>query len=131
MSATAFIKLVEERLGWEAPPGPAHLRYRAEVGKVNRRVAEDPFLYTWDNLHLAVALLAKEKKPRTPLGVFAHVQRALDLAMDRETDVEAEIRKAVAYETELGDPAGWVVRFARAVGGYRAEALQEWRESVR
>lgn len=131
MTPTEFCKLVEAHLGWEAPAGAPHQRYRAEASKVKKKIATNPDLYTWHNLQLAVALLRREKKPRSPVGVFSHVNRALDLSLDRDTDVEEQIRKVVAYETALGDPAGWAVRFARATGAYRAEALAEWREAAR
>lgn len=131
-NATQFVHLVENRLGWAPRAGMS--RWRAvsvEAGRVNSMVETDPTLYTWVNLALAVELLAKEKKPRTPLGVFAHVQRALDLAMDHEDDIEAEIREVMRFEVMRGDPQGWAVRFARADGGYRRLLLREWQESVR
>jgi hypothetical protein len=131
VNATEFCKLVENRLGWAPPAGAPYRQYRVEAAKVKRKIATDPDLYTWDNLKLAVALLAREKQPRTPMGVFAHVDRALDLALDKDHDVEHEIRQVVAYESALGDPAGWVTRFARATGQYREMALNEWKESVR
>lgn len=132
MNAVEFCAMVEGRLGWEMPQDrPRWLVLRQEAGKVLKRQAEDPTRYTWDNLVLAVNLLAREKKSRTPTGVFAHVDRALDLALDTETDVEAEIRQVVAYETKMGDPLGWAVRFARADGYYRRLLLIEWREGVR
>ena len=130
MTPTKFCEEVERRLGWEAPPGLPWKRYQAEARKVARKIATDPELYTPRNLELAIALLEREKKSRTPLGVLQHVHRAVNLAVDEEIDVEVEIRKVVAYETERGDPNGWVVRFARATGAYRAQALAEWREAV-
>lgn len=131
MNATEFCKLVEARLGWEAPAGSPRMRYRAEAAKVNRKIQTNPHLYTWDNLQLAVALLVREKKSRTPIGVFAHVERALTVATEQEVDVEEQIRAIVAYETSLGDPMGWVVRFSRAVGHYRVLAVEEWKAAVR
>lgn len=131
-SATQFVYLVENRLGWSPTVGGS--RWRAvsiEAGRVNAKVKTDPTLYTWANLALAVELLVKEKKPRSPLGVFAHVQRALDMAMDHEDDIEEEIREVMKFEVMRGDPQGWAVRFARADGGYRRMLLREWQESVR
>jgi hypothetical protein len=131
-NATQFVHLVESRLGWSPRVGTSHWRaVSIEAHRVKAKVETDPTLYTWENLALAVELLAKEKKPRTPLGVFAHVQRALDLAMDHEDDVEAEIREVMKFEVMRGDPQGWAVRFARADGGYRRMLLREWQESAR
>lgn len=133
MNATEFCELVEMRLGWEIPHRANRPRWKqvvTEAAKVNRKQAENPSLYTWTNLQLAVELLRREKKSRSPVGVFAHVQRALDLALDDESDLEYEIRKVVTYEEQRGDPDGWAVRFARATGPYRRRLLDEWRESV-
>ena len=130
-NATEFCKAVEARLGWLAPEGPAYQRYRIEVGKVNRKIATNPTLYTWRNLELAIELLSREKKSRNPMGVFAHVERAVELAVEPESDIETQIREAIRHETHRGDPAGWVTRLNRAMGHYRVEALREWRESVR
>lgn len=129
-NASEFCKLVENRLGW-APPANVrpYQRYMREANKVMTRVETNPALYTWENLALAVELLARERTARTPVGVFAHVERALEMRRDPEDDIETRIREVVAYETERGDPDGWVVRFARAEGPYRAEALDEWKQS--
>jgi hypothetical protein len=132
MNATEYCLVVENRLGWVPPQTkPIWAKYQAEAGKVKRKIATNPELYTWENLLLAVELLVRERQPRTPIGVFAHVERALDLALDKATDVEAEIQEIVAYESGLGDPAGWVVRFARAQGGYRQLLVDEWKQAVR
>lgn len=131
MNAVDFCKLVETSLGWEAPDAPLWKRYLVEAGKVNKKVATNPALYTWDNLILAVELLRRERKARSPLGVFSHVERALDLALDAEHDVEEQIRRVVTLEVSLGDPSGWAGRFSRATGHYRRLALDEWRSSVR
>lgn len=132
MNATEYCKLVENKLGWAPPRGVRGWElYRAEAAKVNRKIATNPSLYTWDNLLMAVALLVRERQSRTPIGVFSHVERALDLAMDKDDDIEEEIRKVIAYETERGDPNGWVTRLNRATGGWRRTALDEWRWGVR
>lgn len=132
MNATEFCQLVENRLGWEPPQGlPSWNRYRVAAAQVNTKVASNPSLFTWENLSLAVELLVREKQSRSPVGVFAHVDRALDLALDPEEDLDEEIRKVVAYETLLGDPAGWASRLTRAQGTFRREALTEWKEAVR
>lgn len=130
MNATQFCELVENRLGWQVK-GERWRGLMAEAGKVKRKIASNPSLYTWENLRLTVELLAKEKKPRTPVGVFAHVERALDLALDQEDDTETQIREVMKFETMRGDPQGWAVRFARADGPFREILLGEWRESAR
>jgi len=133
MNATEFCELVERRLGWEVPVrnGARWKGLVVEAHKVNQRRYMDIDLYTWENLQLAVELLAREKKSRSPMGVFSHVQRALDLALDVEPDIEEEIRVVMRYETQRGDPEGWVTRFARADGHHRKVLLDAWREAVR
>lgn len=135
MNAIEFVKIVEARLGWMPPSSHnvrmGHTRYVAEAAKVKRKAATKPDLYTWDNLLLAVELLVRERQPRTPVGVFAHVERALAMAVEVEDDLETAIRDATAYEVQRGDPDGWETRFARAVGHYRSLALAEWKESIK
>jgi hypothetical protein len=130
-NATEFCKAVEARLGWVAPNLPAYARYRVEAAKVKRKIETNPDLYTWRNLELAIELLSRERKSRNPMGVFAHVERAVEMAVEPEADIETQIREAIRYETPRGDPAGWVARLTRAVGHYRSQALREWQESVR
>lgn len=126
---TEFCRLVEHRLGWVPPAGPEWQRYRTMASRVAKKMDHDPELYTLRNLELAVELLVREKLPRSPLGVFAHVPRAVEQAVEPEGDVEAAIRAACAVEQGRGDPDGWVTRFARAVGPYRKRALVEWRDA--
>lgn len=129
-TATEFCQLVENKLGW-APPGhlPAFRRYQIEAAKVKRKIATNPGLFTWRNLELAVELLWRERQPRTPIGVFAHVERAVEKAVVSEEAVELQIREALKIEEHRGDPDGWVTRFARATGAFRREAFEEWRAS--
>lgn len=129
MTPTEFCVLVENRLGWRPPQGPQWRRYQAQARQVASLIALNPELYTERNLRLAVELLAREKKQRSPVWVLSHVERALDLALDPEHEVEHEIFKAVSHEVMAGDPDGWVVRFSRASGGFRKQLLDEWRSS--
>src|SRR4051812_23932896 len=98
MTPTEYCQLVEARLGWLPPEGVAFRRYQGEARKVTSKQKTNPSLFSFDNLRLAVELLAREKKTRTPIGVFAHVQRAIDLAPAKEPDVELEIREAMRVE---------------------------------
>lgn len=125
-TATDFAKLVENKLGWINPrPGPEFKRYQSIAKRVVDKMTEDRV--SFDDLELAVELLWRERKPRSPMGVFAHVERARAKSVDIETDVEVEIRHAMAVEEQAGDPEGWVIRFSRATGPYRREALNEWK----
>lgn len=129
-SATAFCKHVEARLGWlpEDRYAPAWQRYRGEASKVLRKIATNPELYTWRNLGLAVEYLAREKKTRSPVGVFSYVGVALEAAANPDPAVEEELRAALRLEMAKGDPKGWVERLNRAVGPFRMELLNQWRQ---
>lgn len=130
MRPAEFCELVERRLGWEAKP-PRWRSIVTEASKVSRRIEENPSLYTWENLRLTVELLAREKLSRSPLGVFAHVERAVELIVEPEDDTEEQIREVMRYESMVGDPHGWTVRFARADGHFRKVLLDQWRESTK
>lgn len=129
MSATQFVVMVENYLGWRPKgEGPTWKLERKAAAQVKRMIATNPELFTWDNLRIAIALLRREKRAATPLGVFFHVERALEVVADEESDLEMDIRDAMTIEAGRGDPDGWVERFSRAVGIYRGEALAEWQE---
>lgn len=132
MTPAGFCKHVENRLGWRpAPTRNPRYKYLAEGHKVTAKIADNPDLFTWPNLLAAVELLARERKPRSPSGVFGHVPRALDLLRDKEMDLNIDVREASRIEAERGDPDGWVEVFARAVGVYRVRALTEWKKTRR
>lgn len=122
-NARSYIRLVENRLGW-APFN--RFSPRSVVISVLKKQDTNPELYTWDNLRVAVELLAREHESRSPLGVFHHVERALKLAREDDSDLEKNIQRALQTERHRGDPDGWVVRFARTTGWYRTEAYKEW-----
>lgn len=126
MTPTAFCELVENRLGWQAPDDVPWRRYRVEAAKVKRKIAQAPDLYTWRNLQLAVEFCRRQQLERTPVGVMAYVQPALEAAAEEDTDLEKQIYMAVRVELAKGDPEGWVGRLTRAQGQYRAEAFREW-----
>lgn len=122
-----FIDAVENTLGWSsALRGPRWKVRKIEAGKVDKKRATNPALYTWPNLMLALELCRRERLPRTPTGVFAHVERALELRRAPEVDLEEAIREATAREVAAGDPDQWVTRFARSAGHYRKEAYEQW-----
>lgn len=130
-TATQFVELVSNRLGW-LPPGKAEpwREVAIEASKVKRKIATNPVLYTWDNLELAVELLARERvTPKSPAAVCWHVERALRLAevdVSRAT-IDAEVEEAIRLEVEAGDPDQWAIRLARSFGMGRVEVLNQWR----
>lgn len=129
VNAVEYCKLVEARLGWQPPEGPEWSRYNAMAGRVKRRMAQTGD--TFEDLALAVELCVQEKRPRHPMGVFFSIPIAKAQAKEPETFLDTEIRAVIAYETERGDPAGWVDRMHRAQGIHRQRALNEWKDSVR
>lgn len=131
MNLVEFCKHVEGRLGWEPPQGdveePDFRRYGAEAAKVKRKIATDPDRFTWRNLKLAVEYCRRQHLTRTPVGVFAYVDAAVEKATVPVDDVEAALQQAMRQENAKGDPEGWAARMMRASGRYRAEVLEEWR----
>lgn len=129
-NATQFCELVEQELGWENPNALAVQSwkvYGAEAAKVKREIAKNADLFTWRNLMLAVELLKNERECRTPVGVFSHVERAVEMATAPVTDLESDVQNAIAFERHRGDPDGWVGRFVRSAIGYQPQLLREWR----
>lgn len=126
MTPTAYIVHVENTLGWEAPVGEEWQRYQREARNVILRQETNPELYTWRNLMLATEYLRRRKTSRSPLGVFAYVELALAEAPVDDTELETNIRTAVARELRAGDILGWAARFARATGSYRGQAYAEY-----
>jgi hypothetical protein len=125
VNGTEFCKIVENTLGW-MPPDRGWKKYIFHSQAVVTKMQSNPTLYTWDNLLAAVELLRREGQPRSPLGVFAHVERAIERKRDVDTDVEKRIWFAMTVENRRGDPDGWGVRFARAMGPFRWELIEEW-----
>lgn len=129
MTPTSFCQLVEGRLGWApnvSAQTPNWQRYRVEARKVARKLDEDPARFTWRNLRLAVELLRRRQLTRTPCGVFAYVDLALQKANTLPDDTEAAVTRVMHAELAVGDPDGWAARLMRARGRYRLEVLEEW-----
>ena len=127
-NATEFVELVGNRLGWTAPGVKPYWKERAiEAGKLNRKIATNPRLFTWENLEATVDVLARERREvKSPAAVCWHVERALQRAR-QEPLVDAEIEGAIGREISVGDPEGWAVRLSRSFGSGRAEVLKQWR----
>lgn len=125
MNGTEFCKIVENRLGW-MPPDRGWKKYLVASQSVTAKIKSNPRLYTWDNLLATVELLRSEGQSRSPLGVFAHVERAVQRKREDDSDVEKRIWFAMTVENGRGDPDGWGPRFARTSGGFRLEAVEEW-----
>lgn len=130
--AVAFAEYVENRLGWAPTDTEAQPRWKTlmtEAGKLNRKVKQNPDLYTWDNLVLTVDWLTRKKVVvRTPLGVFFFVDEALKRAAAAEAidDVSGQIFTALTEAMVEGEH-DWVDKLARARGKARQAVLQEWR----
>lgn len=127
-SPTSFCTYVEAELGWDNPNAfKGYQSYMTEAAKVKRKIATRPDLYTWKNLQLAVQLLKREHQTRTPVGVFAHVERAQESATADDIPVEVDVQRAIAAEQLRGDPDGWIGRFMRAAPAFQTQLLMEWR----
>lgn len=128
-NGTEFCQLVENTLGWEPDETlPPWKVMSAEVGKLKRKMATKPKLYTWENLTLAAELLRRERKTVTsPAAVCWHVERAIRAANQTVTsDIVGHIHAAVTEAFLAGEPE-WVERLARAIGDGRYEVLEQWK----
>lgn len=138
-TATEFVLAVENMLGWaaeETPTKPLWKVRQIEAGKVNRKRKEDPELYSWENLEIAMLWCLHNRTPvKSPLGVFYKVTKAL---AERPREERARplgdlIDEAIAQEMgsqQIGWQE-WVITLQRAGGPARAEVLQEWRNAGR
>lgn len=121
-----FMRHVENTLGWHPPKGYA--AQGAYAQRISARMGESE-AFTWHNLELAVELLRREKLPRSPMGVFHHVARAVAMEVDVEEDLDVAVRNAIAIEVAKGDPDGWESRFTRCHPLYREQLLTEYRST--
>lgn len=128
----AFAEYVENRLGWAPTDTEALPRWKSlmvQAGKLNKKVQQNPQLYSWANLVLTVDWLAKKKVTiKGPLGVFFFVDEALKRAAAAEAidDLSGQIFTALT-EAMVEGQHDWVDRLARARGTARVQLLQDWR----
>jgi hypothetical protein len=130
-TAREFVEAVENMLGW-MPVEPRWKSIRTEAGKVKRKQATDPVLYSFGNLELALALLRKEHKDVTsPVAVFWHVERALKMGevVIETDDLDDQVTLLIEHLSEHGDPGDWLPRLVRAQGKGRQEVLDEYRRN--
>jgi len=126
-TATEFVQRVENVLGW-TPAGSGWKARTVEAAKVNKRISEDPALYSWVHLELAVELMRRERRCVAPLTVMSHVKRALELApvTERADAIDAQIQEIASVQRAKGDPGGWADRLLRARGAGRQRALDDF-----
>jgi hypothetical protein len=106
-----------------------------EASKVKRRIAHDPELFTWDNLHLVVEFLKHKRLERSPAACVsaawvAEARHKYVRTEPRVVDIAKSIAEAVA--AEQGAPQGhepWVNRLTRARGDGRQAVYSEWFET--
>jgi hypothetical protein len=130
-NAVEFVQAVENMLGW-VPKEPRWKTYVTEAGKVKKKIATDPDLYTFENLGLALALLQHERKSvDSPAGVLFHVERASKMGevAAPTDDVDDDIDVLIERLSVEGDPDGWVQRLVRASGAGRELVMDEYRRT--
>lgn len=134
----AFCEFVEGQLGWE--PDPTKERWKAlmtEAGKLKRKRATNPELYSWENLALTVEWLRRRHHVvSTPTSVCWKVEAALKASATPVTpvvvvDVAKEIVAAIEWEQtqDRMGKAHWIHALTRAAGSGRADVLAEWRRA--
>lgn len=136
--AKAFVEYVENMLGWAPPVTVKTPRWKAiavEAGKVNKKIATNPTLYTWENLALTVEWLRQRREQiKTPTSILWRVEDALRDSATPVTpkvrvDIAVAIEQAIATEQERRAPGwqGWVSRLTRAQGAGRQDTYDEWK----
>lgn len=133
-NAKQLLLLIENQLGW-APANPQKQEYwrlmSTHAGRINKKVTENPQLYSWRNLELAVAFLKKRRiAVKSPMLVFYVVPSALELANESEQPrpLADLIDSAIEYEMrhELPGFEKWCERLVRAFGEARREVYAQW-----
>lgn len=143
-NATEIVILAENRLGYTHP---THTAKGAEIplwkarmtqaSVLNRKIKENPHLYTWENLELAIEYAWRKRLPlKTVAGLCWLVQDAVKLAAVKEDKkaVSTTVEDAITWEMshpELPDHDLWLRRLVRSQGRERLETLAEWEESRR
>jgi hypothetical protein len=135
-NSVELVELISNQLGWAPPLGdtrPWHKVRTTEAAKLNRAIAKDPKSFTYDNLELAVEYMRGKKiTPASTLAVCSFVKPALrESNQVEERPLGDLIDAAIARENELQRPEWtyWCRRLANAVGPYRQQVLDEWREA--
>lgn len=132
-----FVTAVENTLGWAPPEGevteakPLWKHRTIMAGRVNKAVAKDPNLYTWENLELAIEYCRRKKiEVKSPIGVLYKVKAALDLANTTAVgDVSQQVQAAIDWElsNQRDGYHDWVGRLVRADGSARRDVVERWR----
>lgn len=138
-TATEFVVAVENTLGWAAEETPAKPLWKVrqvEAGKINRKRKEDPELYSWENLEIALLWCRHNRvSVKAPIGVLYKVEKALAERPreERARPVGELIDAAIAHEmsTQQFGWQEWVTQLQRAQSTYREDALREWHQAGR
>jgi hypothetical protein len=140
-NATTFVVAVENTLGWSPPSEeitdakPLWKHRSIMAGRVNKAVAKDPKLYTWENLELAIEYCRRKKiEVKSPLGVLYKVKAALEVAnVEHVGDLTQQMQEAVDWELANQHEGyhDWVGRLVRADGTARRDVLDRWRRERR
>jgi hypothetical protein len=121
---------VENTLGFVLDPSkPPWKARQIEAGKLKRKRATDPELYSVENLLLTVEYLRQRRQEvKSPAAVCWFVQEALERALKEPTVDELASLIQAAIDQEQSRPGGaeWIGRLTRARGDARAEVYREW-----
>jgi hypothetical protein len=138
-NATELVILCENMLGWTPPDDKPLFKARSiEAGKLNKKIATNPKLYSLANLELALQMSFEEREPITsPVALCWRVERALKKAapVEIKTDWEQETQRALEWEMAApvtSEREYWVQRLTRVHGtDARKDLLNEWRGAGR
>lgn len=134
-NATQLLLLIENQLGWvpqyDDETKPLWKARAIHAGRINKKIKENPKLYTWANLELAVELIRRKREIiRGPLAVFFWVEEALELsntpAVVRPLDVLITEAERIEHERADDESPTWLRRFSRALGNGRQGVYDDW-----
>jgi hypothetical protein len=129
-TATRFAEHVENTLGWAPTDTEVQPRWKSLMlvaGRINKRIASNPTLYTWDNLLVTVLWLKRLGKEVSPLGVFWYVEEAVKKrpVIEATDDLAGKVFTALTEAMVAGEQ-DWVDQLARARGEARHDVLAGW-----
>lgn len=129
---TQFVQHVENMLGFVLPGGkPAWKARTIEAAKLKRKRAQNPKLYSMENLALTVEWMRQHKvEAKSPAGVCWFVEDALaNVRSDSQVgDLAGQLNEAIAEAAATGE-SEWLTRLSRAQGDEaRREVLAAWNQ---
>lgn len=130
-NAMQLVAHVENTLGWlPTGKGTVWSQRALEAAKIKRKMGENPTLYSYGNIALAVEYLRRKRQPvASPVAALFYVEAALEHHHAAPVrPLGAQIDEAIRDELARPDAvsSSWVSRLTRVVGTARQQMYDEW-----